>query len=49
MDSSQKISVIIITKNEENNIDDCLNSVQWADEIIIVDSESEDNTGRKGA
>ena len=44
MDSSQKISVIIITKNEENNIEDCLKSVQWADEIIIVDSESNDTT-----
>ncbi len=47
MDSSQKISVIIITKNEENNIEECLKSVQWADEIIIVDSESEDNTIEK--
>ncbi len=49
MDSSQKISVIIITKNEENNIGDCLESVQWADEIIIVDSESEDNTTEKAS
>ncbi len=44
MESSQKISVIIITKNEEINIDDCLKSAAWADEIIIVDSESEDST-----
>ncbi len=44
MDSSQKISVIIITKNEADNIEDCLKSVQWADEIIIVDSESNDTT-----
>ncbi len=44
MDSSQKISVIIITKNEENNIGDCLKSVQWADEIILVDSVSDDKT-----
>jgi len=39
-----KISVIIITKEEEKNIYDCLKSVQWADEIIVVDSESDDNT-----
>jgi glycosyltransferase involved in cell wall biosynthesis len=39
-----KISVIIITKNEEKNIKECLLSVLWADEIILVDSESEDNT-----
>lgn len=44
MDSSQNISVIIITKNEENNIEDCLKSVEWADEIIIVDAESDDKT-----
>ncbi len=39
-----KISVIIITKDEEKNISDCLKSVEWADEIIIVDSESSDKT-----
>jgi glycosyltransferase involved in cell wall biosynthesis len=39
-----KISVIIITGNEENNIKACLESVRWADEIIVVDSESTDNT-----
>jgi glycosyltransferase involved in cell wall biosynthesis len=40
----EKISVIIITKNEEENIAACLKSVDWADEIIVVDAESEDNT-----
>ena len=39
-----KISVIIITKDEEKNIHDCLKSVDWADEIIVVDSESTDRT-----
>lgn len=39
-----KLSVIIITKNEEENIRDCLESVKWADEIIIVDSFSHDRT-----
>ena len=39
-----KISVIIITGNEEKNIKDCLESVKWADEIIVVDSESKDKT-----
>ena len=37
-----KVSVIIITKNEEKNIGDCLKSVEWADELIVVDSESTD-------
>ncbi len=40
----EKISVIIITKNEEENIEDCLKSIIWADEIIVVDSESKDRT-----
>ncbi len=40
----EKLSVTIITKNEENNIDRCLKSVAWADEIIIVDSGSVDRT-----
>jgi len=40
----ENISVIIITKNEEKNIEACLKSVDWADEIILVDSESEDKT-----
>jgi glycosyltransferase involved in cell wall biosynthesis len=38
------VSVVIITKNEEGNIADCLESVKWADEIIVVDDESSDRT-----
>jgi glycosyltransferase involved in cell wall biosynthesis len=38
------ISVIILTKNEEKNILDCLETVDWADEIIILDDSSEDRT-----
>jgi len=44
MHTQNKISVVIITGNEENNIKDCLESVKWADEIIVIDSESTDNT-----
>ncbi|MCX7661417.1 MAG: glycosyltransferase family 2 protein, partial [Candidatus Omnitrophica bacterium] len=40
------ISVVIITKNEERNIRECLESVKWADEIIVVDDCSTDNTVR---
>ena len=29
------ISVVVITKNEEDNIADCLKSVSWADELIV--------------
>jgi len=38
------LSVIIIAKNEEANLERCLKSVTWADEIIVLDSGSEDNT-----
>jgi (heptosyl)LPS beta-1,4-glucosyltransferase len=38
------VSVVIITKNEGLNIRDCLESCKWAEEIIIVDAESTDNT-----
>ena len=38
------LSVIIITKNEALNLADCLRSVAWADERIIVDSGSSDAT-----
>jgi len=38
------ISVYIIAFNEAEKIRDCLNSVQWADEIIVADSYSTDGT-----
>lgn len=37
-------SVVVITKNEEANIGSCLESVRWADEIVVVDSFSTDKT-----
>lgn len=42
--TKEKISVIIIAGNEEANIKECLESVSWADEIILVDSLSHDRT-----
>lgn len=38
------ISICVVTKNEAHNIVACLNSVKWADEIIVIDSLSTDNT-----
>lgn len=38
------LSVIVITKNEQDRIKTCLESVKWADEIIVVDNGSTDNT-----
>lgn len=39
-----RLSVIIITRNEALNIRDCLESVRWADEIVVLDSGSDDDT-----
>ncbi|MBI4058683.1 glycosyltransferase family 2 protein [Candidatus Microgenomates bacterium] len=38
------ISVIILTKNEEKNIEKCIKSVQFCDEAIVIDDNSEDKT-----
>lgn len=38
------VSVIVPTRNEEENLADALESIAWADEIIIVDSHSTDRT-----
>jgi glycosyltransferase involved in cell wall biosynthesis len=39
-----KLSVILITRNEEKNIRSCLEGVQWADEIVVIDQSSTDKT-----
>ncbi len=36
------LSVVVLTRNEAENIERCLRSVQWADEIVVVDAESTD-------
>lgn len=41
----KKISVVIITRNEEEMIEDCLKSIgDWVDEIVIIDDASTDET-----
>lgn len=42
--NAHPLSVIIITRNEERNIAECLQSVSWANEIIVVDANSTDRT-----
>jgi glycosyltransferase involved in cell wall biosynthesis len=39
-----RISVVVVTLNEEERIADCLRSVAWADEIVVVDAASGDKT-----
>ncbi|WP_432798746.1 glycosyltransferase family 2 protein [Poriferisphaera sp. WC338] len=38
------ISVLVPVKNEEKNLPDCLRSLDWVDEIFVVDSHSKDRT-----
>jgi glycosyltransferase involved in cell wall biosynthesis len=44
MEEKASLSVVVLTKNEEQRIAACLDSVKWADEIIVVDDESTDRT-----
>ena len=39
------LSAVVITRNEERNIERCLKSLSFCDEIIVVDSGSTDRTG----
>jgi len=38
------ITVVVLTKNEESNIERCLKSISWSDEIVVVDDQSTDLT-----
>lgn len=44
MMTQQRLSVVIIAQNEAELLSACLASVRWADEIILLDSGSSDNT-----
>ena len=39
-----KISAVVIAKNEENMIADCLDSLSFCDETVVVDNGSDDRT-----
>ena len=39
-----KLSVVIICKDEESNIAECIMSISWADEIVVIDGGSKDET-----
>ena len=41
---SARVSVLVPTLNEEQNLPECLHSLTWADEVFVVDSFSEDRT-----
>jgi glycosyltransferase involved in cell wall biosynthesis len=48
-----KVSAVVITKNEQDMIGACLDSVVWADEVLVIDNGSTDKTAevarKKGA
>jgi len=41
---NKSISVVILAKNEQKKIIDCIKSVMWADEVVLIDTGSTDNT-----
>src|SRR5688572_22107765 len=41
---SLPVTVIIAVRNEEKNIEDCIRSVRWAEQICVIDSQSTDRT-----
>jgi glycosyltransferase involved in cell wall biosynthesis len=44
MASTVPLSVVILTKNESGRIRECIESARWADDLIVVDDESADDT-----
>src|SRR5881397_3936647 len=38
------VSAIVVCYNEEDRIEDCLESLRWCDEIVVVDAFSTDRT-----
>jgi len=40
----ERITAVIIVKNEADHIEDCIQSVNWVDEIVVVDTGSTDET-----
>jgi len=44
MKKKARLSVVVVTLNEAERLRACLESVAWADEIVVVDAESDDKT-----
>lgn len=44
INSNYKISGLVLTHNSEESIQDCLESLKWVDEIVVIDDESTDRT-----
>ena len=46
MNGKTSISVYILACNEEAKIEECIKSVLWADEVVLIDSHSKDKTAQ---
>ena len=44
LNSKAPVAVVVIAKNEEARLEDCLKSAAWAAEIVVVDDMSTDRT-----
>ena len=44
MSAREPVSALVTTKNEERTLRACLESIRWADEVVVVDSGSTDGT-----
>ena len=43
---TNNIPVYVLAYNEEAKIEDCIKSVIWADEVVLIDSHSTDKTAK---
>jgi glycosyltransferase involved in cell wall biosynthesis len=46
---TDSVSVVILAKNEEVNIERCVNAVQWSDDVVVIDDGSTDQTAHLAA
>ena len=44
LDTRQRLSILLLTKNEAARLPGCLQNIRWADEIVVVDGQSTDQT-----
>ena len=49
MSEATAISACVITRNEADRIEACLRSLDWCDEVVVVDSHSTDDTRQRAA
>lgn len=42
--NTPRLSALVITKNEAHNLPECLSALNWVQEIVVVDAESDDST-----